>query len=128
MVSTLVVDDDQGIRETVSMVLEDAGYRTTLANDGHQALACLRTSPDRLVVLLDQFMPKLDGLAVLEEVAGDEWLRARHGYVLLTASPNTLTADERSLLTTLSADILAKPFDIDVLVEMVRQVAERLAD
>src|SRR5690348_5185506 len=54
----LVADDDKVTRDTVRDILEDAGYRSILeAPDGQHALDILRTSTQRLVVILDWLMP-----------------------------------------------------------------------
>ncbi|MEO7003301.1 MAG: response regulator [Ktedonobacterales bacterium] len=122
----LVVDDDQGIRETLRQVLEDAGYHVIEAPDGAMALDVLRSSPHRLVALVDLMMPKLDGERLFALVAADPHLVTQHGYILSTASPNTLKLSFVNILMRLAAPVLHKPFDIDVVVETVAQVACRL--
>jgi two-component system nitrogen regulation response regulator NtrX len=60
----LVVDDEEGIRLALQGILEDEGYSVILANDGLDALALLkRELPD--LVLLDIWMPRLDGMETL---------------------------------------------------------------
>ncbi len=60
----LVVDDEESIRNALQGILEDEGYGVILANDGVDALALLqRELPD--LVLLDIWMPRLDGLETL---------------------------------------------------------------
>lgn len=60
----LVVDDEEGIRTALKGILEDEGYNVILANDGLDALTLLqREVPD--LVLLDIWMPRLDGLETL---------------------------------------------------------------
>ena len=68
----LVVDDESGVRELVSDVLELEGYEVTVAVDGLDALAQIRKRKFDLYVL-DINMPKIDGLVLLEKVrsAGD---------------------------------------------------------
>ncbi|MGZ3680421.1 MAG: response regulator, partial [Ktedonobacterales bacterium] len=53
----LIVDDDSGIRETLSYALEDVGFSVLEAADGAEALDLLRAIPERMVVLLDNLMP-----------------------------------------------------------------------
>ncbi len=61
----LIVDDEESIRSSLSGILEDEGYRTRTAVDGVDALAAVqRELPD--LVLLDIWMPKLDGLKTLQ--------------------------------------------------------------
>jgi CheY-like chemotaxis protein len=63
----LVVDDENIFRETLSVMLEQSGYRVSTAKDGEEALAMLdRITPD--LILLDVHMPHLDGIAFLRQL------------------------------------------------------------
>ena len=62
----LVVDDDLDIRETVVQLLEDEGYVVFAAEHGASALSRLRGIDPPCVVLLDLFMPVLDGKGFLD--------------------------------------------------------------
>jgi len=68
-----VVDDESGVRELVSDVLELEGYSVTSAGDGLEALAQIRKQKFDLYIL-DINMPKIDGLVLLEKVrsSGDQ--------------------------------------------------------
>lgn len=70
----LVVDDDADSRESLAMVLAEAGYEVIEARDGVQALRLLfNASPD--VLMLDLMMPDLDGWTILKIKARDPQLR-----------------------------------------------------
>jgi CheY-like chemotaxis protein len=122
----LVVDDDQAIRETLRLVLEDSQYVVLEAADGQTALAMARDSNERLVVLLDLIMPGVDGEQVLSAVAGDEMLATRHVYVLMTAAHKRLNPTLKALLEMVSAPIMQKPFDLDTLLNTVSEASKRL--
>lgn len=63
----LVVDDEEGIRSSLRGILEDESYSVSLAVDGLDALASLQKDlPD--LVLLDIWMPGIDGLETLERI------------------------------------------------------------
>jgi len=64
MPTILVVDDDQQIRAWVRWVLESKGYQIEEARDGKEALIYLERAEPTLI-LLDLFMPDVDGLEVL---------------------------------------------------------------
>ena len=122
----LVVDDDQAIRETLRLVLEDSHYVVLEAADGQSALRMARESDQRLVVLLDLIMPGFDGEQVLSAVAGDETLATHHVYVLMTAAHKRLNPTLKALLEMVNAPIMQKPFDLDTLLNTVADAAARL--
>jgi CheY-like chemotaxis protein len=123
----LVVDDDAAIRETLRLVLEDAGYTVEEAGDGLAALHLLRAARKPMVVLLDLMMPGLDGAGLLGTVAGDHRLAERFAYVLVTANNKTLPLAFANLLRNLDVQVVTKPFDVDQLLSIVDQAAKRLA-
>lgn len=122
----LVVDDDAAIRDTLRLALEDAGYQVEGAADGVTALNRLRTASEHYIVLLDLIMPGMGGQAVLADIANDNQIATRHVYILVTAAQERLTTDVESILARLSAPILYKPFDLDVLLTMVSEAQQRL--
>ncbi len=60
----LIVDDEAGIRSTLRQILEDEGYSVSEAASGEEALP-LATQTDCDVILLDVWLPGMDGLQVL---------------------------------------------------------------
>ncbi len=65
----LVVDDEERIRQSLTGILKDEGYEIVESKDGMQALKQLESDPPDLV-LLDIWMPGMDGLEVLERMKG----------------------------------------------------------
>lgn len=124
MARVLIVDDDEGIRESLRYALEDAGHVVKEAADGLAALGMLRDSRERMVVLLDLMMPKLDGAGVLGAVSGDRRLTRQYAFILMTANPRTLPLAFSQLLLSLGVPYFAKPFDVD---DLLRQVGEAWA-
>src|SRR5690606_26124499 len=70
----MVVEDDADIREVLTLVLEAHGYDVTVAADGEQALALIRTGPPPSLVLLDLTMPGIDGEEVARTMRADPGL------------------------------------------------------
>ncbi|MEO8381824.1 MAG: sigma-54 dependent transcriptional regulator, partial [Acidobacteriota bacterium] len=67
MPKILIIDDEPGIRSTLGGILEDEGHRVTLCESGEEGIAQLaRDEFD--VVLLDLWLPGIDGLSVLERL------------------------------------------------------------
>ena len=61
----LIIDDDAGLRKSLTLILSDAGYDVVQAEDGEQGLATAQEqSPD--IILCDVRMPKLTGIEFLE--------------------------------------------------------------
>jgi two-component system response regulator HydG len=123
----LVVDDDDDVRQTVRIILEDEGYHVDEAPDGMLALERLRESPLGTVVLLDLQMPRMDGRQVLQAVAAHTELAQRHAYILLSAQVDRrLPSAVRRLLADLHVGVLGKPFDVEQLLAMVQDAARTL--
>jgi CheY-like chemotaxis protein len=119
----LVVDDDHSIRDTVRLLLEDAGYSVAEAGNGVEALALLRDERASYITLLDLRMPQLDGAGLLGIVAEDPDLACRHTFILMTADIRALSPLFSSHLTRLAVPVLSKPFDIDDLFDLVERAA-----
>lgn len=126
MADVLVVDDDPGIRHILRVVLDDAGYMVYAVGDGHAALQFLWTSPKAskgMVVILDYWMPFLDGQEVLHAIAADPMLARLHAVILVSANRDYLPRAFVELLTNLHIPIVTKPFDIDDLLTVVADAA-----
>ncbi len=116
----LVVDDEETIAEVVARYLQRAGYDTTVAHDGEQALAtAARERPD--LVVLDLMLPRIGGLEVLRRlrVAGAD----APAVILLTARGEE--ADRISGLRLGADDYVVKPFSPGELVARVDAVLRR---
>jgi CheY-like chemotaxis protein len=122
----LVVDDDEGIRETLNLLLEDIGYQTSEAQDGIQALEMLRTASPGVIVILDYAMPRLNAMGVLQEVARDANLARHHGYIMITARRDVSDPNLLALCSTLQVPIIAKPFELNELLTAVTEVSQRI--
>lgn len=117
----LVVDDDEAIRDMLTVALELSGYSVLLAADAHQAhLHIVDARPD--LVLLDWMMPGTSGLELLRRLRREE-LTAQIPVIMLTAR-----AEEPSRVSGLDAgadDYIAKPFSRRELISRVRAVLRR---
>jgi sigma-B regulation protein RsbU (phosphoserine phosphatase) len=124
--SLLIVDDNEAIRESIRLLLEDAGYTILEASNGHDALTVLRESSQPLVVLLDDRMPDLSGEEVLRAVLRDRQLRRRHTFILLSAAPHlSRRLRLQRMLQALAIEVVPKPFDVADLEEAVVRAQTR---
>jgi circadian clock protein KaiC len=111
----LIVDDEFGLAELMSEILNDRGYQTAIALNGELGLQALRERPADLVVL-DVMMPVLSGPEMRQQMLADPAL-ARIPVVLMTA---LLEAVPREQLDSYVA-VLQKPFPPDKLFEAVER-------
>ena len=116
----LVVDDEETIAEVVARYLQRAGYDTSVAHDGEQALATAERERPELVVL-DLMLPRIGGLEVMRRlrVAGAD----APAVILLTARGEE--ADRISGLRMGADDYVVKPFSPGELVARVDAVLRR---
>jgi len=116
----LVVDDEETIAEVVARYLQRAGYDTSVAHDGEQALATAERERPELVVL-DLMLPRIGGLEVMRRLrtAGAD----APAVILLTARGEE--ADRISGLRLGADDYVVKPFSPGELVARVDAVLRR---
>lgn len=111
----------------LSQLLEWEGYTVYLAPDGAPALKRLREHPCGMIVLLDMNMPGKDGAEVLREVVADTLLAQRNVFVVMTAQAEFLPFTLTAWLAQLEIPLIAKPFTITEIVDVVAQAAQQLA-
>ena len=118
MKKILVVDDDRTTRHVLQSVLNSAGYATSVAQDGVEALATLRAEQFDLL-LLDVWMPRMSGLDLLAKLRSK---KTRPRVVVMTSddAPETLMKAVREQAFT----YLHKPIQTPALLETVRDVLE----
>jgi len=110
----LIVDDDPTVLEMMEVLLSGEGYDVVTACNGIEALD--RVNGQRpAVIILDMCMPVLDGYSVIGQLRSQEKTRSIP-IIAISADSNA-----RQRLAALHVDsYLAKPFDIDRLVNSVR--------
>jgi two-component system nitrogen regulation response regulator NtrX len=103
----LVVDDEKDIRISLTGILEDEGYQVVTAASGVEALEKLREDlPD--LVLLDIWMPGMDGLATLEKIKG---LLPQITVIMISGHGTIETAVRATKLG--AFDFIEKPLSLD---------------
>jgi two-component system, NtrC family, response regulator AtoC len=119
--TVLIIDDEPGLRQTVSLILNEEGYQTQTAADGEDGLArALELKPD--IVLCDVRMPRLGGLEFLEKY------QAANGtamVIMMTAYGGTDLAIQA--MKAGAYDYLPKPFSPDQLILVLKKAEEREA-
>jgi len=119
MTKVLVVDDEPGLRQSLGLLLSDAGYAVTAESDGRQALERALAEPFDLI-LCDVRMPEMDGLTFLRAY------RSRGGLALVIMM--SAYGGEDAALAAMKEgayDYLPKPFRPDEVVLTLRKAEER---
>ncbi len=118
----LVVDDEPAIRALVAKIVERAGYPVETARDGAEAIERLDHTPFAVIVL-DLMMPNVDGFGLIDH------LRARGGprpaVIVISAGDS---AALRRLDGSMVHSIVRKPFDIDVLADLIGAAVKSMGD
>lgn len=103
----LIVDDEERIRQSLSGVLADEGYQISEAKEGAQALKQIENDPPDLV-LLDIWMPGMDGIEVLERIKS---LSPSLPVIMISGHANIELAVKATKLG--AFDFIEKPLSLD---------------
>ena len=120
----LVVDDEPDIRELVKEILEDERYIVTVAANGDEARQARRERrPD--VILLDVWMPDIDGISLLKEWQDTESTEPAPPVVVMSGHGTVETAVEATRLG--AYDFLEKPLSMAKLLLTIRHALDDYA-
>lgn len=122
-----IVDDDPGIRESLSLLFEDADYQVREARDGIEALEILHQETRPCVMLLDRMMARLDGVRTLHrlvELPAD--IQRRTSILFMTARSDPLDPAEEQFIQRFIFATIHKPFNLDALLAVVAQAGRQL--
>lgn len=125
MARILVIDDDELVRNTIRLMLEQGGHKTLLARDGRDGIRQFQTVVVDLVIC-DVFMPDKEGLETISELCA---IRDSMPIISMTGGlPQATDADRRNdpdflpMTCMLGAThSIAKPFKAQELLAVVRQ-------
>jgi len=114
----LIVDDDEEIRQLLSVYLESAGYQAHTAADGEQMWQVLASRPVDLIIL-DLMLPGDDGLELCRQ------LRARRNIPVIMLTARGTLVDRIVGLEVGADDYLPKPFDPRELLARIKVIIRR---
>ncbi len=112
----LIVDDDNEIRNVVSIYLKNEGYEVLQAENGYKALEIIKAESIDLV-LLDIMMPKINGIEVCNEI------RKKYVMPIIFLSAKDAEIDKILGLSSGAEDYITKPFST---VELIARVKSQL--
>ncbi len=115
----LVVDDEAGIRESLSLILKDEGYHVEAVASAEEALQ-RAASGDLEVILLDVWLPGMDGLEALSRLQAIP----RAPAVIMISGHGTIETAVRA--TKLGAfDFIEKPLSLEKIIVLVRNAVQQ---
>ena len=111
--TVLVVEDEKESRDTLQELLELEGFKVKTAVNGREALDLLDKSGDDIcIMLLDLFMPVMDGWQVIDQLRADGRL-AQTQVVIITSAAHRAPA---------GLPVFEKPLDIDKVMSEVQRL------
>ncbi len=111
----LLVDDEKGVIEVCSEMLETLGYDVKMALGGKAALEILTRAPHQIdLVILDMIMPEMNGFQTFEALR-----KIRSDIRVLISSGYARDEDIRDMLERGCDDFILKPFDVSMLSEKI---------
>ena len=114
----LLVDDDALMRRSLAFHLEQAGYHVHTAASAEDALDIIsHNKPD--LVILDISLPGMDGLDALRE------MKSRHELPVIFLTARRRELDEVVGLELGADDYITKPFEVDVVLALIKAVLRR---
>jgi two-component system nitrogen regulation response regulator NtrX len=117
--AVLIVDDEEGIRESLSGILEDEGYSVASSETAEDALRILQEqTPD--LVILDVWLPKMDGLEALQ---GMKALKRDIPVIMISGHGNIEVAVKATQMG--AYDFLEKPLSLERVLLSAKRALER---
>src|SRR5690348_4206689 len=118
--SILIVDDETGIRDSLSSILTEEGYTVESVSSGEECLALLAKQQIDLI-LLDVWLPKMDGIETLERMRRDGHFPM---VVMISGHGNIETAVRATKLG--AFDFVEKPLSLEKTTQSVKRALEFL--
>jgi DNA-binding response OmpR family regulator len=121
MQTILVIDDDENLRDTISVMLEQEGFRAVLAADGRSGFdKAVTLKPD--LILVDLRLPGMSGIEICKQVRATQ---STTPIIVLSAVGEEI--DKVLLLEIGADDYVVKPFGTRELMARIRAVLRRAA-
>ena len=117
--TVLIVDDEEGIRESLSGIFEDEGYDVLTSSSGEEALRVLKEqSPD--LILLDVWLPGIDGIQTLKEIKD---LKPDLPVIMISGHGNIELAVKATRIG--AYDFLEKPLSLERVLLVAKRALEK---
>jgi two-component system CheB/CheR fusion protein len=120
----LLAEDDAVSMLSFTRMLQKAGHRVDVAEDGAKALMLL-AKEDYDCILMDVQMPVMDGVAATKAIRGDVTLGAKARIPIIAMTAYAMTGDRERFLAAGMDDYVGKPVDMDDLEQVIKRVLSR---
>jgi CheY-like chemotaxis protein len=121
----LLVEDHPINQKLALSLIERAGHRVTVANNGEEGLHFAMQHPFDLV-LMDMQMPVMDGLEATRAIRAHEAAHKLARLQIVAMTANAMPSDRQACDDAGMDGFLSKPFKADALRDLLRQTQERL--
>ncbi|TAL24099.1 MAG: sigma-54-dependent Fis family transcriptional regulator [Nitrospirae bacterium] len=124
--SVLIVDDEEGIRESLSGIFEDEGYDILTATSGEEAIKSLRLATETLgesspdIVLLDIWLSGMDGIQTLQEIKA---IKPDVPVIMISGHGNIELAVKAAKMG--AYDFLEKPLSLEKVLLVSKRALEK---
>ena len=120
MSTVLIVDDEPGVRESMSLILKIEGYKVDTVRDAVNALKVIDSGKKYDFIICDIKMPVMDGLEFLTEFKN----REKDSIVIMISAYGTIESSIKAIKYGAS-DYISKPVNIDELILRMKMSEER---
>ena len=120
MSTVLIVDDEPGVRESMSLILKIEGYKVDTVRDGMNALKVIDSGKNYDFIICDIKMPVMDGLDFLTEFKS----RKKDSIVIMISAYGTIDSSIKAIKYGAS-DYISKPVNTDELILRMKMAEER---
>jgi DNA-binding NtrC family response regulator len=121
IINTLIVDDDQEIRNTLTLILESESYLVETAENGKKAINLCEKTPFDLA-LIDIELPDIKGTELLHILSE---MQPKMVKIIITGHPSIENAAKA--VNEKADGYIMKPFDVPELLKMIKKLVEEKA-
>lgn len=121
MTKVLLIDDDQRNIFALRAVLQSRNIDCVTASRAEDGLSIVRSDKSIDLILLDMMMPGMDGYEAIAEVRRSE----RNSIPVIAVTAQAMAGDRDKCLSAGANEYLAKPIDVDALMEAIHRLAGR---
>lgn len=114
----LIIDDDNRNTFALQLTLKAKGYKFISSSSAEEGLNIMATQPDIGLVLMDMMMPEMDGYEAIKTMHSST---DYPDIPVIAVTAQAMSGDKERCLQAGATDYIAKPIDVDILMEILRK-------